>query len=77
MNNKLEKGQVVYLKCSKYNHELKEKHYVIGIIVNKTDDYIEISIEEIKSICRFYSDTLEEISMLNPQYYLCISEEAI
>ncbi|HBG2133327.1 TPA: hypothetical protein KPJ62_003689 [Clostridioides difficile] len=76
MNNKLEKGQVVCLKCSKYNHELK-KSYVIGTIVNKTDEYIEISIEEIKSICRFYSDTLEEISMVNPRYYICISAEVI
>ncbi|HBE9444613.1 hypothetical protein [Clostridioides difficile] len=77
MNNELKKGQIVYLKCSEYNHEFRNKNHIIGIIVNKTDEYIEVSIEEVKCICRFYNDTLEEISMLNPQYYLYTSEEVI
>ncbi|HBG5344077.1 TPA: hypothetical protein KQG29_001441 [Clostridioides difficile] len=74
MNNEFKKGQVVYLKCSEYNHEFRNKSNAIGIVVNKTDEYIEVSIEEVKGICRFYNDTLEEISILNPQYYFLKSE---
>ncbi|EQF29634.1 hypothetical protein QEW_4681 [Clostridioides difficile CD160] len=67
--------QLLYLKCSEEKAATLGRRYTKGFILNEEDDYIEVCVEGDKENCRFYKDTLEEITMFHQSYFIYLSEK--